>query len=71
MEKMKKAPAQNRHHTHSYLNTISNICLLLLIVFAILVFVGTITDNSLVTVLGLGFGAAGGLIEARINTKEE
>ena len=69
--KKKKAPVQDRHHTHTYLNTVKNACLTLIITFLILAWFGTKTGNEAITLLGLGLGASGGLIQARINLKEE
>ena len=58
-------------NNHSYSNTYKTMCLLLILAFFVLVVDGTITNNDLLTTLGLGLGASGGLILARINTKEE
>ena len=56
---------------HTHLNTTSNVCLMLFVVFLILIYTGTYTGNVLLTILGLGVGGSAGLILARINTEEE
>ena len=55
----------------SHLNIIKNTCLLLISAFLILAWVGTVTGNDAITILGLGLGASGGLILARLNLKED
>ena len=52
----KKAPAQDRHHTHTYLNTVSNLSLLLFVVFIVLFIAGSYQKNDYLTFLGLGIG---------------
>ena len=52
-------------------NTATNLCLLLISAFLILAWIGTVSGNESITLIGLGLGASGGLIQARLNLKED
>ena len=59
------------NHVQSYINTVSNICLIFFAIFLILFYVGEFFGNELLAVFGLGLGTASGLIQTAINTKED
>lgn len=54
-----------------YSNTILKICLFLISAGLVLLYVGAYVNNEIISVFGLGVGAAGGIIQARINTEDE
>ena len=64
-----KGMSENMNQLNS--NTASNLCLLLISAFLILAWIGTVTGNETITLIGLGLGASGGLIQARLNLKED
>lgn len=55
----------------SHLNIVKNTCLLLISAFLLLAWIGTVSGNEAITLIGLGLGASGGLIQARLNLKED
>lgn len=55
----------------SHLNMILKICLFLISAALILIYLGAYLDNELISIFGLGVGAAGGIIQAKINTEDE
>lgn len=65
----KGSTSENMNQLNS--NTASNLCLLLISAFLILAWIGTVTGNEAITLIGLGLGASGGLIQARLNLKED
>lgn len=58
-------------HTHTNLNTIENICLMLFGAFLILFIGGYYIHNEPMTYLGLGLGLAGFVIQIKLNLEEE
>lgn len=69
MPTQKSTVSENLNQLNS--NTASNLCLLLISAFLILAWIGTVTGNEAITLIGLGLGASGGLIQARLNLKED
>ena len=63
--------SMSKNMNQAYLNTVLKICLMLISVALVLMYVGAYFDNEAVTILGLGLGASGGIIQARINTEDE
>lgn len=59
------------YKNQSHLNIVKNTCLLLISAFLLLAWIGTISGNEAITLIGLGLGASGGLIQARLNIKED
>lgn len=59
------------HLAQNHLNIVLKICLMLILASLILIYVGVFVDNEAISVFGLGVGAAGGIIQARINTEDE
>ena len=54
-----------------YSNTILKLCLILISVALVLIYIGAYFGNESILILGLGIGAAGGIIQARINIEED
>ena len=58
-------------NNQTYLNTILKICLFLIAIAFVLIYAGAYYDNELVSILGLGIGTSGGIIQAKYNTEED
>ena len=59
------------HLAQNHLNIVLKICLMLILASLILIYAGAYFDSEAISFLGLGIGASGGIIQARINTEDE
>ena len=71
MPGIEKEASMSKNMNQNNSTTASNMCLLLISAFLILAWIGTISGNEAITLIGLGLGASGGLIQARLNIKED
>lgn len=55
----------------THLNTVLKICLLLILASLILIYAGAFYDCEAISFLGLGIGASGAVIQAKINLEED
>ena len=69
MPTQKSTVSENINQIHS--NTILKICLILISVALILIYVGAYFGYEAISIFGLGIGASGGIIQARINIEED
>lgn len=68
---LEKGLSMSKIMNQSHLNTVKTACLLLISAFLILAWIGTVSGNEAITLIGLGLGASGGLIQAKLNLKED
>ena len=61
----------SNNNNQSHLNTILKICLFLIAIALVLIYAGAYYDNEIVSILGLGIGTSGGIIQAKYNTEED
>lgn len=62
IEPMKEDNTQTQYH----INRVWNTCLLLFATFVVLVIIGELIDNPVVTALGFGIGSGAGIISSTI-----
>lgn len=58
-------------NNQTYLNTILNLCLFLIAIALVLIYAGAYFDNEIISILGLGIGTSGGIIQARFNMEDD
>ena len=58
-------------NNQTYLNTILNLCLFLIATALVLIYAGAYFDNEIISILGLGIGTSGGIIQARFNMEDD